>query len=61
MSHRCWHGGQRQLENVVQNAELLVLASHNMSTVRAWCDRAIKLEVGRIVDDGPVAQVTANL
>jgi lipopolysaccharide transport system ATP-binding protein len=52
---------QKRLEELVRNAEVLVLASHDMDTVQAWCDRAIKLEAGRIVDDGPVMQVTADL
>ena len=52
---------QQRLEALVQKAEILVLASHNMAAVRAWCTRAIRLEGGRIVADGPVEQVLAAM
>jgi len=52
---------QQRLEALVQQAEILVLASHNMEAVRAWCTRAIRLEGGRIVADGPVEQVLAGM
>ncbi len=51
----------KRLEEMVQQAEILVLASHNMRAVRAWCTRAIRLEGGRIVEDGPVEQVIGKL
>ena len=38
-------------------ADIMVLASHNMDVVRGWCTRAIRLEAGRIVADGPVGEV----
>ena len=37
--------------------EVLVLATHDMSIVREWCTRAIKLDAGRIVADGTVEEV----
>jgi lipopolysaccharide transport system ATP-binding protein len=52
---------QRRLEHLVAEADILVMATHNMSIARSWCDRAIRLENGRIVDDGPVASVVASL
>lgn len=52
---------QQRLEELVRNAEILVLASHSMEVVRAWCTRAIRLQGGRIVDDGPVEQVLAGM
>jgi lipopolysaccharide transport system ATP-binding protein len=48
---------QRRLEQMVEQAEILVLASHDLSAVRNWCSRVIKLEGGRIVADGPVGEV----
>jgi lipopolysaccharide transport system ATP-binding protein len=46
-----------RLETLVTGADILVLASHDMGIVRKWCTRAIRLEGGRIVADGPVDEV----
>ncbi|TDH60209.1 ABC transporter ATP-binding protein [Dankookia rubra] len=46
-----------RLTRLVTDAEILVLATHDMTIVREWCTRAIRLEAGRIVADGPVAEV----
>ena len=46
-----------RLERLVGEADILVLATHDMAIVRDWCTRAIRLEAGRIVADGPVAEV----
>ena len=51
----------RKLEHLVAEADILVLATHSMTIARSWCDRAIRLENGRIVDDGPVAAVVAAI
>jgi lipopolysaccharide transport system ATP-binding protein len=48
---------QERLEGLVQEAEILVLATHDMGVVRRWCTRAIRLNGGRIEADGPVAEV----
>jgi lipopolysaccharide transport system ATP-binding protein len=49
-----------RLEALVRGAEILVIATHNMDVVQRWCTRAIRLEGGRIVADGPVEQVIAT-
>jgi lipopolysaccharide transport system ATP-binding protein len=46
-----------RLEKLVVGADILVLATHDMNIVRRWCTRAIRLAGGRIVADGPVAEV----
>lgn len=48
---------ERRLADLVRGAEILVLATHDMGVVRRWCDRAIRLDAGRIVADGPVDAV----
>lgn len=49
-----------RLETLVTGAEILVLATHDMNIVRKWCTRAIRLEGGRIVADGPVGEVVGG-
>jgi lipopolysaccharide transport system ATP-binding protein len=46
-----------RLEKLVVGADILVLATHDMAIVRKWCTRAIRLAGGRIVADGPVAEI----
>jgi lipopolysaccharide transport system ATP-binding protein len=46
-----------RLAQLVEGADILVLATHNMAVVRQWCTRAIRLSGGRIVADGPVAEI----
>ena len=48
---------QDRLGQLVEGADIMVLASHDMGVVREWCTRAIRLEGGRIVADGPVDEV----
>lgn len=48
---------EERLARLVTDSEILVLASHSVSILRKWCTRAIKLEGGRIVQDGPVMEV----
>ncbi|MBY0331333.1 MAG: ABC transporter ATP-binding protein [Acetobacteraceae bacterium] len=48
---------RERLEALVQGADILVLATHDMSIVRQWCTRAIRLGGGRIEADGPVEEI----
>jgi lipopolysaccharide transport system ATP-binding protein len=48
---------REKLASLVTGADILVLATHDMAVVREWCTRAIRLDAGRIVADGPVAEV----
>lgn len=48
---------EARLTRLVGEADILVIATHNMQVVRDWCTRVIRLEAGRIVADGTVEQV----
>ncbi len=50
---------EERLSRLVVGADILMIATHDMSIVRKWCTRAIRLEGGRITADGPVAEVLA--
>lgn len=48
---------EERLAELVRDAEILVLATHAMPIVRRWCNRVIRMEGGRIVQDGTVEEV----
>jgi len=49
-----------RLENMVRDAEILVLSSHQQDIIGSWCSRVFWLEQGRIRDDGPPDEVLAR-
>ncbi|HTU54076.1 MAG TPA: ABC transporter ATP-binding protein [Acetobacteraceae bacterium] len=46
-----------RLENMVRGAELLVLSSHEVAVLQAWCTRVIWLDHGRVRADGSPQEV----
>lgn len=48
---------EARLTRLVEGADILVIATHDMGVVRRWCSRVIRLESGRIVADGTVDEV----
>jgi homopolymeric O-antigen transport system ATP-binding protein len=50
---------RQRMESFVGGARILVLASHSMSILEEWCNRAILLDNGRIVASGSVGEVAA--
>ena len=48
---------QARLESLVRSAEILVLATHDEAIARRWCTRGIRLEGGRVVEDGPITSL----
>ena len=48
---------ETRLSKLVTDAEILIIATHDMTIVRKWCTRAIRLEGGRILADGTVDEV----
>ena len=44
----------------VGGASVVILASHSVELLKIWCNRAIRLEAGRIVDQGSVGEVLAR-
>lgn len=46
-----------KMEEVREHAGTVFLVSHNAKTVGSFCDRAIWLEHGSVVEDGPVEEV----
>lgn len=50
----------RRLEMLREKGVTLLLVTHDMGVVRKWCDRAILLDGGRVVDRGDTASVAAE-
>ena len=48
---------EARLANLVSGADIMVIATHNMDIVRRWCTRAIQLDAGRIINDGPTETI----
>jgi lipopolysaccharide transport system ATP-binding protein len=46
-----------RLSRLVSDADILVVASQVLAVARNWCSGAIRLEGGRYVGEGPVAEV----
>jgi lipopolysaccharide transport system ATP-binding protein len=49
-----------RLEDMVRGADILVLSSHLLAAVETWCTRVLWMDQGRVVDDGPTADVLAR-
>jgi lipopolysaccharide transport system ATP-binding protein len=52
---------EARLASLVSGADIMVIATHDMNIARRWCTRAIRLDAGRIVADGPVEHVIADM
>jgi lipopolysaccharide transport system ATP-binding protein len=52
---------EERLARLVGGAEVMVVATHDFKVVRRWCNRAIRLEGGVILADGPVEDVLQGL
>jgi ABC-type polysaccharide/polyol phosphate transport system ATPase subunit len=48
---------QKRLESFVGRSSILVLASHSMTLLEEWCNRAILLDHGRVKASGSVKEV----
>jgi ABC-2 type transport system ATP-binding protein/lipopolysaccharide transport system ATP-binding protein len=48
---------QKRMEQFVGASSILVLASHSLALLDQWCNRAILLDHGRIVEEGDVGKV----
>jgi ABC-2 type transport system ATP-binding protein/lipopolysaccharide transport system ATP-binding protein len=46
-----------RVREYVNRANILVLASHSESIIQEWCNRAVFLDRGKIIDSGPVDSV----
>ena len=52
---------EARLARLVTDAEILIIATHSENIIRKWCTRAIRLEGGRIMQDGTVTEVLGEV
>ncbi len=50
----------RRMTDFVRGSNILVLASHSSELITLWCDSAIRLDGGRIVERGPAGELLAR-
>jgi len=50
----------RRIESVGEHGQTVLLVSHNMQAVLRLCSRALLLEGGRLVEEGPAHEVAAS-
>jgi homopolymeric O-antigen transport system ATP-binding protein len=48
-----------RLHQMISNSNILVIASHDVETIRRLCNKAALLQTGRVVKVGPVEEVIA--
>jgi ABC-2 type transport system ATP-binding protein/lipopolysaccharide transport system ATP-binding protein len=51
---------KKRMEEFVAGSSILVLASHDLRLLEAWCNRAVLLDKGRIAASGSVAEIAAR-
>lgn len=51
---------KRRVETLVDSAEILFLASHDLDLVRNWCTKGIWLEQGRVRAVGPIDEIVSG-
>jgi ABC-type polysaccharide/polyol phosphate transport system ATPase subunit len=49
-----------QIGNLINQADILVLSTHDLNTVKDLCNKAIWLEHGRVVEFGPVNEIVTK-
>ncbi len=48
---------KQRIEGLLSGGATLILVSHSMAVIRAYCDRVIRLDHGRIAADGPTDKI----
>ena len=48
---------QKRMKEMMANARLMVMVSHDLGSIKRMCNRAVWLEHGRVAAEGPAARV----
>jgi lipopolysaccharide transport system ATP-binding protein len=58
--HRFQRRCLEKMQDIRQRGSTIIFVSHDMSAVARLCDRAILIEAGQVVDDGPADQIIST-
>ena len=53
------HKARRRMWEMMAKAQLMVMVSHDLEAIESVCNRAVWLDHGKILHDGPVAETIA--
>jgi len=48
---------EKRINKLLENGTTLFLVSHNWADIRKYCNRVIKIDHGKVVADGPTAEI----
>lgn len=54
------HKAEKRMKSLIENASILVLASHSPDTLRTFCNKVAVMESGTIVSLGPIEETLAK-
>ena len=51
---------EKRIRALLENGTTLILVSHNVNDIKKYCQRVIRIDHGKIIADGPTAEVLAK-
>ena len=58
--HRFQEKAQKRIEQIANQTKIIVLASHAEALLKEWCNKAIWMEQGKIIDTGSPEELWAS-
>jgi lipopolysaccharide transport system ATP-binding protein len=51
---------RERIQSFHERGKTLLMVSHDLGAIESYCSRAVRLEDGRVLDEGPAGEVTAR-
>ncbi len=51
---------EKRIRALLENGTTLILVSHNVNDIRKYCQCVIRIDHGKIIADGPIAEILAK-
>ena len=52
---------EKRINKLLEGGTTLILVSHSMADIRKYCTRTVKIDHGRIIADGPTAEILGTM